>query len=278
MGYARPGSLQEALRLAAEGGWIVLAGGTDIFPASVERPLSRPVLDVTGITELEGIRREKGHWRIGAAATWSDVVNTELPPAFQALQQAGREIGSVQIQNRATLAGNLCNASPAADGAPPLLALGAIVELQRAGTTRRVDLASFIRGNRKTALEPGEMLTAILVPEGSARGVSHFVKLGARRYLVISIAMVAVRIVLGEDRRIEEAALAVGACGPMALRLPMAEAALRGAAAEVAASRVKLEHLQALSPIDDLRGGAEYRREATLTAIRRGIDACLAAP
>src|SRR5690606_23592351 len=121
---------------------------------------------------------------------------------------AALEVGSGQIQNVASIAGNLCNASPAADGVPGLMVLDAEVELRSATTTRRLPLEKFILGNRRTALAPGEMVTAIRVPKASTSGTSAFVKLGARRYLVISIAMAAVRLTV-EDGRVGSAAVAV---------------------------------------------------------------------
>src|SRR5690606_35270448 len=123
------------------------------------------------------------------------------------------------IQNMASVAGNLCNASPAADGVPGLLVLDAEVELRSASATRTLALGDFILGNRKTALRPDEMVTAIRVPKTSTDGASAFEKLGARRYLVISIAMAAVRVVADDDGRVSSAAIAVGSCSAVAQRL-----------------------------------------------------------
>ena len=126
--YVRPADLDEALGWLA-GGARVMAGATDIFPAAGERPLFGDYIDVSNLHSLRGIRVDAEAVRIGAAATWTDIVAADLPPAFDALKAAAREIGAVQIQNRGTIAGNLCNASPAADGVPPLLILDASVEL-----------------------------------------------------------------------------------------------------------------------------------------------------
>ena len=104
----------------------MLAGGTDLYPAHVGRRVAAPLLDITGIAELRGMHRDDRGWTIGATTTWSDVAGAELPPLFDALEgRPPREVGGVQIQNAGTVAGNLCNASPAADGTPVLLALGA---------------------------------------------------------------------------------------------------------------------------------------------------------
>mgnify|MGYP000483460707 CR=1 FL=1 len=210
--YARPSTPDEALALLSEGEWRILAGGTDFYPAQGARPITEDILEINGIEELRGIRETDGHIVLGARTTWTDVLRHALPPAFDALKMAAREVGSVQIQNAGTVAGNLCNASPAADGMPALMILDAEVELSSMAGVRHLALADFILGNRRTARRPDELLTAIRIPKGSTTGASHFLKLGARRYLVISIAMAAVRIDLAEDGRIRRAAIAVGAC------------------------------------------------------------------
>ena len=182
IGYAKPRSVAEALGLLAAGRWRIVAGGTDFYPAQGARPLRDDVLDINGLSELRGIAETPDHWMLGARTTWTDIVRQDLPSAFDALSQAAREVGSVQIQNTGTLAGNLCNASPAADGVPALMVLDAEVELRSAAGTRHLPLPDFILGNRRTALRPDELMTAIRVPKRSAGGSSAFVKLGARRY------------------------------------------------------------------------------------------------
>ena len=123
--FLRPTSLREAVDALARPGIQILAGGTDFYPALGDRHLSAPVLDITAVPELSGIREEPSQFRIAGGTTWSELVATPLPRCFDALKAAAREVGSIQIQNRGTVAGNLCNASPAADGVPPLLALDA---------------------------------------------------------------------------------------------------------------------------------------------------------
>jgi CO/xanthine dehydrogenase FAD-binding subunit len=162
--YFAPRDLDEALQLMREDGAVLLAGGTDVFPARGRAPLNDSFIDITRIETLRGIRRTESGWCFGAATTWSDIVAAPLPPAFDGLKAAAREVGSVQIQNSATLAGNLCNASPAADGIPPLLTLDAEIVIAHVSGTRRLPLASFVTGPRKTALAPGEIVTAIEIP------------------------------------------------------------------------------------------------------------------
>jgi CO/xanthine dehydrogenase FAD-binding subunit len=247
----------------------VLAGGTDIYPG-MGACLTGPVVDLGGLPELSGLRVRDGV-QIGAATTWTVIAEADLPPALRALQQAARMVGGRQVQNAGTVGGNLCNASPAADGVPPLLTLGAEVELASEAGCRRLALADFLLGPRRTALEPGEVLAAVVIPKAGLRGRSAFVKLGARSHLVISIAMVAARVVVDKGR-VTEAAVAVGACSPVAVRLPRVEAALIGAPAAEVAERVRSEDVTAdLSPIDDVRATAGYRLAAAVELVRRSV-------
>lgn len=273
--YAKPKNVDEALALLGEAPWHILAGGTDFYPALGNRPLSENILDINGLSGLRGISEIDAHVVIGACTTWTDIIRHDLPAAFDGLKLAAREVGSVQIQNRASVAGNLCNASPAADGVPPLLTLVAEVELRSAGATRYLPLENFILGNRRTALQPNEMVTAIRIPKSSAAGAGTFVKLGARRYLVISIAMAAARIVV-EEEVVAEAAIAVGSCSLVAKRLTGLEAALRGLTVGPAlAEAVASTPLPELAPIDDVRGTAEYRHEAAREIVSRALLAAV---
>ncbi len=272
--YAKPKSVDEALALLGEGPWRLLAGGTDFYPALGNRPLRENVLDINGLAELRGISEKGAHIVVGARTTWTDIVAHPLPPAFNALKEAAREIGSIQIQNTATVAGNLCNASPAADGVPALMVLDAEVEVRSRQVTRHLALGEFILGNRRTALQPGEMVTAIRIPRRATAGQSSFFKLGARRYLVISIAMCAARISVNDTGLVEDAAVAVGACSAVAQRLAALEAALRGLPADGnLGSVIRAAHLAGLQPIDDVRGSAEYRREAAREIVVRAVAA-----
>ena len=272
--FARPSTVDEASRLLAAGGWRVLAGGTDLYPGAGSG-LAGPVLDVTALPGFSQIEMGTG-LRIGAAVSWSSIAEARLPPALRVLQQAARQIGGRQVQNAGTIGGNLCNASPAADGVPPLLALDAEVELVSAKGTRRLSLAEFLLGPRRTALLPGEILAAVVVPPAGIQGQSAFVKLGARSHLVISIAMVAVRLVV-TGGHVVEAAVAVGSCSPVAVRLPLVEASLRDVSVTESTGRVRAEDVQAgLSPIDDIRATAAYRREAAVELVRRAVAEAVA--
>jgi CO/xanthine dehydrogenase FAD-binding subunit len=268
--YLRPGTIEEAVSHLRAGRYVVVAGCTDYYA----RPLADAVLDITGISEARGIVDTDGHFRLGALTTWAEIAAAELPPQFDALKEAARQVGGVQIQNAGTLGGNLCNASPAADGVPPLLALDARVELRSASGVRILPLAEFIVGNRRTVRRPDEMLTAILVPKRRGRHASRFLKLGARTYQVISIVMVAALLEVDERGRICAAAVVVGACSEVAQRLFDLESVLVGAAIGGAplSGAVRDEHLASLWPVSDVRGTAAYRLDAARTLIRRALD------
>lgn len=274
--YSRPKTLDAAVHLLAQTGGQILSGGTDFFPALGDRCAPDRIVDISGLREIKGIAVEADRVRIGGLTTWSELVATPLPRCFDALKSAAREIGGIQIQNRGTIAGNLCNASPAADGVAPLLALDAEVELVSEAGTRRVALADFIVGNRKTVRRPDEILANVIVPRTLDNATSAFLKLGARRYLVISIVMVAAVVRPDDSGRVAQARVAVGSCSAAAQRLTALEQALVGVPARPGLSAVvSLEHLARLSPIDDVRATASYRNDAALTLVGRALDACV---
>ncbi|MCP4319698.1 MAG: xanthine dehydrogenase family protein subunit M [Hyphomicrobiales bacterium] len=275
--YFRPDDLDSAIDWLSENNACVAAGCTDLLAATTDQKLSGPVLDLTAIGDLRGISEDERGWRFGATTTWTDVIEADLPPAFDSLKLAAREVGSIQIQNSGTLAGNLCNASPAADSVPCWLTLKAEIELKSSGGVRRLPLLSFITGPRETALQSGEIVTAILVPQSAAEGISSYLKLGARKYLVISIAMVAVRLLV-DSELVSEAAISVGSCNAVATRLSEAEAFLEGKRL----SKETIEQIpdgmltDVLQPIDDLRSDAAYRRVAAGELVRRCIGSLIA--
>jgi CO/xanthine dehydrogenase FAD-binding subunit len=276
--YLKPKTLDEAVSLLASPGGQVLAGGTDFYPALGERLPQGRVVDITSVGEIRGISVGSEWVRIGGLTTWTEVLRTPLPRCFDALKAAARELGSVQIQNRGTVAGNLCNASPAADGVPPLLALDAEVQLTSALGRRQMPLAQFVVGNRKTLRRPDEILAAVLVPRRLENATSVFLKLGARRYLVISISMVAAVVQVDEAGRVSEVHVAVGSCAARAMRLGDLERALVGMKAKPGiGAAIQVEHLASLSPIDDVRATGAYRWDASLTLVRRALEACVRA-
>jgi CO/xanthine dehydrogenase FAD-binding subunit len=274
--YLRPRTMQDAVRMLARYEGTILAGGTDFFPALGDRLPSGTVIDISALSEMRGIHQTPDDICIGGLTTWSDIVSSALPPGFDGLKSAAKEIGGIQIQNRGTVAGNLCNASPAADGVPPLLALEAEVELVSAAGKRSIPLADFIVGNRKTLRRHDEILSRIIVKRTLDDASSVFLKLGARRYLVISIAMVAAIVRVDLEGRVAEARISVGSCSATAQRLRSLELALLGAPARAGLGALaSAEHLYPLSPIADVRATASYRSDAALTLVSRALEACV---
>lgn len=276
--YHRPADLHDALARLRTERPAVVAGGTDFYPARATRPVTGAVLDIAGLAELRGIEDRGDHLRLGAATTWTEMLDTPLPAWCDGLKAAAREVGGVQIQNTGTLAGNLCNASPAADGIPPLLTLDAGLELRSLDAVTRMPLEEFLVGPRRTRLAADQLVTAVLLPKPRGRSLAGFSKLGARRYLVISIVMAAARLDMDDAGHITAARVAVGACSPVARRLPSLEGALVGRTrARDLGAVVEPDHFAPLAPIDDVRADADYRRDAARTVVARLLDSLGAA-
>jgi N-methylhydantoinase B len=281
--YFRPSSLAEALAVRGGQPVTVLAGGTDVYPARAARvgwgDMRRDdVLDISAIGELKGIAEEPGRFRFGALTTWDELRRAALPPAFAGYQMAAREIGGPQVQNRGTLAGNICTASPAGDGIPCLLSLDAEVELASERGRRVVPTSEFIDGYRHTVCRPDELVTAILVPGPPAGARGNFVKLGARRYLVISIVMAAAVVAADAAGTMTHARVAVGACSAVVQRLPRLEQALLGRPLAAAPDLVDATQLAPLAPIDDVRATGAFRAAATVDVVRDLLAGIAGAP
>ena len=177
--YFRPGTLDEALQICAARPVTILAGGTDVYPAKAARvgwgDMRHPdVLDISAIKGLRGISEEEGKLRFGALTTWTDLKRATLPPAFAGYQAAAHDIGGAQVQNRGTLVGNICTASPAGDGIPCLLTLDSEVELASLSGRRVVPIGDFISGYRKTVRRSDEIVTALLFPKTGRRRARPF--------------------------------------------------------------------------------------------------------
>lgn len=278
-GYARPDSLEELLATMAEAGpeARIVAGGTDLWVharAGRRWPL---LVNITRVRELEGISLQDGVLRLGALTTAAQVLkSSEVLRAAPLLWHACDRFASPLVRSRATLAGNLCNASPAADGALALLALDAEVELASAAGRRTLPVGQFILGPGKTALAPQEVVTALRVPVPARRRFQRFEKSGLRPALEISIVAVAANLDLDEAGVVKDARLCFGAAAPVPLRGAQTEAALVGkpltvqsieAAARAAAAEVR--------PVDDVRATAAYRRRLAAAYVRRALTAAL---
>jgi CO/xanthine dehydrogenase FAD-binding subunit len=257
----QPASLAEALRLLRDEGPLVpLAGCTDVYVALNfgTQPVGR-YLDLSGLRALRGIRRGAGGTLvIGAMTTFAELGRNPLVRRqAPTLAEAARQVGGIQIQNRATLGGNIANASPAADGVPVLAAAEAYLLLASAAGERRVPVNGFFTGYRQTALRPDELILAIELPPPEGR--PWFRKVGTRAANAIS------KVVLAGVRGARPR-LAVGSVGPTVLRLPRTEAALAaGAGLDEATALLDAE----ITPIDDLRSTAAYRRRVTANLLRQ---------
>jgi CO/xanthine dehydrogenase FAD-binding subunit len=271
--YLQPDTLDDAIAALARQSLAIVSGGTDYYPARVGRPLDDDVLDISRIEGLRGIEEIDEFFHIGATTTWTDIIEAPLPAWFDGLKLAAREVGGVQIQNAGTVAGNICNASPAADGVPPLLALNAELDLESVRGTRSMSLEKFIISNRETRRGLDEMVTGLRIPKPDNDAYSTFLKFGARKYLVISIVMVAATIERGANNTIAAARIAVGSCSTVAKRLRLLERALVGQpmSGDLGAV-VTPDYLSILRPISDVRGAADYRHEAAATLVARAVS------
>ncbi len=275
----RPTTVPEALTMLDGGNAMPIAGGTNVvvdLRAGKHHPAA--LVDVTRLAGLRGIRRDDGHLVIGGGTTISDLLHDPLIAQHApALREAAAVFANPLIRNRATVAGNLVDASPAADTAPPLLALDAEVELSSQGGTRRVPLADFLVGVRKTVRRPDELLTAVHIPlpAGGSRA-SHFHKLGLRRADAISVLSAAAAVTWDAAGRCTAARIALGALAPHPLRATAAEALLLGQTLTPAlvAEAARLAG-EATQPIDDIRGTAAYRREVAEVIVRRLLEQML---
>ncbi|BBE42655.1 FAD binding domain-containing protein [Conexivisphaera calida] len=274
----RPRSLEEALKeLSGRRDDVrVVAGATDVSVQLRSGAMAeRELMDISGLRELRYVREVDGWIEIGALATFSDIARSEvIRAAAPILARAALSVGSPQIRNLATLAGNLCTASPAGDGIPPLLVLGAVVQLSSSRGAREIPAEEFILGPHRTAREGDELLTSVRV-KPQPQGYRWFLeKLGLRSANAVSVASVSGLVRLGADgRTVEDARIALGAVAPTVIRARRAEEALMGReldeeimwdTAEAAAAES--------SPITDVRGSAAYRRMAVAGLLYRALS------
>jgi carbon-monoxide dehydrogenase medium subunit len=283
--YHAPRTLAEALMLLAEQGHTAscLAGGTDLVLAMERRRIARPhVVDLKRIPDLHGSAPlPGGGQRIGALTTMSEIEShADWVRDYPALVAAAAVVGGPAIRNRATLGGNLCNASPAADTATPLVALGAELELAGCAGTRTVPIARFWLGPGKTVLAPGELLIAVRLAAPAPRSGNAFQRV-TRTAMDIALVNAAAEVTLDAASRVARLALALGAAGPTVLEVHGLDAVARGRTVDAALLDAVAERARAAArPRDDVRASAEYRadqcgvlaRRAVLEAARRARD------
>jgi CO/xanthine dehydrogenase FAD-binding subunit len=276
--YYAPGSLKEALMLLhkSKGEAKILAGGTDLV-VQMKNESVRPavVVDIKNITELNKLEWNDKVLRIGAALPLSRIIN--FPPLkqfFHVLYQACASIGSVQLRNRATLGGNICNAAPSADSAPALLCLEALAIVLGTKAKRRIRFEEFFSGPGQTALAKDEILLGVEIPAPASLSLGYYLKHTPRQDMDIAIAGVCSWLSFNPiSRRCQEARIALGAVAPTPIRVTAAEALLRGK--EISADNIELAAqaaAQTAQPISDVRGSAEYRREMVRVLTRRSLQ------
>jgi CO/xanthine dehydrogenase FAD-binding subunit len=250
----QPRSLRDALRmLRGDGPLTPLAGCTDLYVALNFGTLGAGrFLNLWGLDELRGIEVRGDVLRIGALTTFTELVRSpDVRKRLPMLASAAREIGAVQIQNRGTLGGNIANGSPAGDTLPVLAAADALVELRSVEWTRKVPFADFYTGYRESVRRPDELITAVEVPR--VEGAQWFRKVGTRAAQSISKVVMA-------GIRAERPRIAFGSVAPTVVRVRRTEDALAGGASITDAQRILQTEI---SPIDDLRSTAAYRREVS---------------
>ena len=262
--YLRPRDLGEALAArAAHADWMVLAGGTDLMVNANHKAAPAGILDLWRLPGLGAIAATDGGIAIGAGATWLEVQrHPVIFERYRPLAEAAREIGALQIQARATLGGNVGTSSPVGDSLPVLLAFDAELELASVRGTRRVPYHEFCTGYRKTLLAPDELIVAahLPAPDPTKRTRQAWRKVGTRRAQSISKVMGAARMEL-EDGLIQWARVALGAVADRPIRVRAVEDAVRGLPLAQAADAARAAMRGAITPIDDIRSTAAYRRE-----------------
>ena len=277
--YVKPRSLEEVLNLLGDGRngkYRVYAGGTDMIPKLRGRMIKTPevLVDLKGIPDMDNI-----HWdnnkglRIGALATIFSVVHAPIvKEKYPVLAMAANSIASIQVQNRGTIVGNICNAVPSADSAPALLCLGAKLVCRNRQGERTVDLNTFFRGPAETDLDPTEIVTEIQVPAMPDGGRGVYLKLSPRSRMDLAVVGVGT-VVSMEDRTFQDVRIGLGAVAPTPIRAKKAEVFLTGAKVDdetiLSAANTASEESK---PIDDHRASAEYRRMMVEVLVRRAIS------
>ena len=276
--YERPTSLDEATGLLEEwgDGARALAGGTDLAVALRHGGASpRMVVDLKAIEELEPrIDVTEGTCSFTANTVMTDLERHEhVRSRLHGLVEAAEVVGSVQIRNRATVTGNLCNASPAADTPPILMALGASVVIAGPNGSREMTIDELLVGYRETALAPGEILTEVRIPEPGPRVGTAFLKLGVRRAMEISIVCVGASVELAENGEISSVGIGLGSVAPTTVRPELAEQHLVGESPTPNLLQTAGELAgEVVSPIDDLRASADYRRAMVPILVNRALS------
>ena len=277
--YLAPKNLKEAFEMMSDHPEAIpLAGGTDLLVQMKEGHRSvRALLSLKRIPEVHQFA-QNGRLTFGSAVTVGQIAaNQQIQLDYTALARGAGLIGSVQIRNMATVGGNLCNAAPSADTAPPLLVLGAQAVIASAQGERTIPLEAFFLGPGQTALQAGELLKEIVVPKPSALSGSFYVRHTPRARMDIAVVGVAAAVTLDKDGKIADGRLALGAVAPVPMRATQAEALLRGqVGTDDLLHEAGATAAREAQPIDDLRASAEYRRHLVNVLTQRALHGALA--
>jgi len=277
----QPRSLQEALEMKKNyrERAKLLAGGTDLLVLLKDGKLkAETVMSLGGVSELKVIRRQDGGVMLGALASHRDVASSPLvQQQYPDLAEACSQVGAIQIQNLGTVGGNICNASPAADAAPPLLLTDALLTLASTRGERRIPINEFFLGPRQTVLEPDEILKDIFLPPPAGRRGATYLKLGRREAMEIAIVGIGVAVHLnGSDQVASECRIAMGSVAPTPIRARPAEALVNNKEiTKELVDEIAAVAAEAARPISDVRATAEYRLDMIRVLCRRAIQAAL---
>lgn len=275
--YVAPTSLEDALETLGKGaeGTQIIAGGTDLVPRMRSRMIEPALLLDLRLLGLNGIQMDSAGLHIGARTTHTDILESSLlAEHYPALCEAAADIAGPPIRNRGTVGGNLVNASPAADLAPPLLVYDARVVLAKAGSQREIPLLDFFTGPGQTVLSADEILTEILVPPAPPRTAARFIKLGKRKAMAVAVVSVTARLTLDQAGQISQARIALGSVAPTPIRAREAEAGLEGQSPSTALFTEAGEIAKnESSPISDIRASGSYRKKMVAVLTRRALEA-----
>jgi len=275
--FYQPATLQEASRLLRENGpgGRFLAGGTDLVIAMKEKGLlPKYIVDLKRLPGLSGIRENRdGSISLGALTTLHEIETSPLiKKRYPFLAQSASEVGSIQIRNRATIGGNIANASPSADTSPALVALGATATVASAGGERKIAVEEFFKGPGQNAMAPDEIVTEITIPKTAANLVGDYIKFSPREMMDLAYVGVAVVYNLAKDKKCSGVRVVLGAVAPTPIRAKRAEAALEGQVlSEALAEKAGQIAAEEAKPISDVRSSADYRRAMVGTMTKRAL-------
>jgi carbon-monoxide dehydrogenase medium subunit len=278
--YYRFGTLNEALRfLRNNPDSKIIAGGTDLIIQLRSKKIeARKILDISRVSELRYVREESEYVKIGALTTIEELKNSGVIKVYaQPLWRAVNNFAVWQVRNTATIGGNICNASPAADTVPPLIVLEAKLKLQNIERVREVKVEEFFKGPGETIIEKDEILTEVVIPKKDSGWRYSFIKLGKRHSHILSIISVAAGLKI-DDNKIEDIIIALGSVAPTPVRAKSVEEYLRKRqATSKLIEEASGEVVKDIKPISDVRASAEYRIEMSKVLVRRALNECLKA-